>query len=316
MPGNTVNSRFGRGLRLAVSLALLIFLFVRLDLRSCLQMVSEAYPWRIGVVFLMTIADRMLAAYRWFLLVRGKSTAATFPVVVRVFFISNFLGTFLPGSIGVEAIRVYGLSRATSDVALSVSSILVERVFALLALLALVLMGLAASPPGLPASIAPWAWGVLFFLVAGSATLMHPRLRSTTHFLLPGAWLAPVRKGLNKLYASLDGFKTQPRLLLAVMVLSVIFQMLRVATALACAWALGLEVSITHFIVIVPVVILVTMLPISIGGLGVREVSYVYLLGLAGIRPEAALTLSLLLYFIYTAAVLPGAWFYARGRGA
>ncbi len=316
MPGKSVNSRLGRGLRLAISLALLIFLFTRLDLASCLRIVSDAHLWRVGVVFLLTIADRMLAAYRWFLLVRDKNAAATFPVVVRVFFISNFLGTFLPGSIGVEAIRVYGLSRATSDVALSVSSILVERVFALIALLALVLVGLAASPPGLPANLAPWAWGLLFLLIAGSAALMHPRLRLTTHFFLPGSWLAPVRNGLDKLYASLDGFKTQPRLLAGVMVLSVIFQMLRVATALACAWALGLEISITHFVVIVPVVILVTMLPISIGGLGVREVSYVYLLGLAGIRPEAALTMSLLLYFIYTAAVLPGAWFYARGRGS
>ena len=59
-------------------------------------------------------------------------------------------------------------------------------------------------------------------------------------------------------------------------------------------------------------VILITLLPISIAGLGVRELGFVYLFGQAGMPAEVALPLSLMLRLLYMLLATPGAWFYIR----
>ncbi len=77
-------------------------------------------------------------------------------------------------------------------------------------------------------------------------------------------------------------------------------------------WAFGLHVPFVYFLVIVPTIFLLIMLPISIGGLGVREAAYVYLFGLVGVAPEAALGLAIVNYLLRLLSVLTGAWVYAR----
>jgi hypothetical protein len=69
--------------------------------------------------------------------------------------------------------------------------------------------------------------------------------------------------------------------------------LLRVAILASLAMALGLDVGLTTLFAFTPAALLVAMVPISFGGWGVREVSFVYLLGIAGVGAEAALSLSI-----------------------
>jgi uncharacterized membrane protein YbhN (UPF0104 family) len=57
---------------------------------------------------------------------------------------------------------------------------------------------------------------------------------------------------------------------------------------------------------------LISLLPITIAGLGVREAGFVYFLGLGGMPPEVALPLALIQRLFTIVATLPGAWWYAR----
>jgi uncharacterized membrane protein YbhN (UPF0104 family) len=91
------------------------------------------------------------------------------------------------------------------------------------------------------------------------------------------------------------------------------FQLFRVVTVLVAAWALGLEIPILLLVALMPVVFFLTLLPISVaGGLGVREMSFVFLLAFAGIDTEASFALALLLSLGAIITAVPGAWFYAR----
>jgi len=91
------------------------------------------------------------------------------------------------------------------------------------------------------------------------------------------------------------------------------FQLLRVLTVAVGAAALRIEAAPELFVLLVPVGILVALLPISLGGLGPREATYVGLMGLAGIAPEPALVLALTREAMNLATTIPGAIIYALG---
>src|SRR3546814_3733401 len=96
------------------------------------------------------------------------------------------------------------------------------------------------------------------------------------------------------------------------MVAAICFQLFRVLQVVAAAWALGLDFPIAHFFIFVPIVNLLTQIPLTVGGLGLREAGFVSLFGVVGMNAESALALSLLVYAMSVAATLPGAWFFLR----
>lgn len=299
-------------LRLVISAMLLAALVMYVDLTESWRIVRNANLALIVVLVVLFFALRFLSAYRWYILLHGKNPAITFNKVIRLTFTSLFIGTFMPG--GTDLVRIYLLSKTTSDLALAFSSMLVERVLALLALFALVLFGLLATPPGLPSMVGYAAWLGLMLLGLGCLTFMHPKLRSVSNHLLTGQFFTPVRIRLAKVYTRLDAYSIQPWLIVWSFVLAFSLQILRVGCTVIGAWGLGIQLPLMTFVVIVPMIFLIALIPISIGGLGVREAAFVSLLGLVHVKAEAAFTLSLLLYVISIMTTLPGAFFYATER--
>jgi hypothetical protein len=165
----------------------------------------------------------------------------------------------------------------------------------------------------MPPEIAPVAWLGLAALVGGTALLLWRPFRDLTLRLLPGARLDAVRFQLAKVYACLDLYRRQPGPMAFGLLVAVAFQVLRILQVVVGAWALGIDLPLEYYFVIMPVIILLTLLPISIAaGLGVREAAFVHLFGLVGMAGDAAFSLSLFVYVISFAAGLPGAWMYAR----
>jgi hypothetical protein len=300
------------GLRAAVSIGLLAWVISGIDLAAAGEVVLRADLLLVPVIFALVIGERLLASLRWYLLVRGVPRV-TYWRITRLLFTTTFAGFFFPGTVGVELLRVYTLGRGIANLALAFSSVLVERIQALTALAALTLIGLASAPPGMPPEIAPAAWLGLLALLGGTLLLLWRPFRGLTLRLLPGSRLAGLRAQLAKVYDCLDLYRQQPGPMALGLLIAFAFQVLRIIQVVFGAWALGIDLPVQHYFVIMPVIILLTLLPISIGaGLGVREAAFVHLFGLVGMAGDAAFGLSLFVYVISFAAGLPGAWLYAR----
>ena len=298
-------------IRALVSITLLGLLFGYLDFGRLLQILRGAQPALIGGLFVLLLLERVFSAYRWYVLLQGKAPAIAFRSVLGLTFISFFLGTFMPGA-AAQLLRIYVMSRAISDLALAFSSVLVERLLAVFALFLLVSLGLLIAPPELPATLAYLAWLGLGAVIFVWLWLMLPVTRELTSHTLSGRWLLPLRTRLIKVYRHLDDYARQPFLILWAMLLAIAMQCLRVLSAYVGALALGIQVPVVTFAVLVLIVILVALLPISIGGIGVREAAFVFLLGFAGVSEEAAFGLSVLIYVLGLVTILPGALLWAR----
>lgn len=312
-PSRNRRRALGSTLRAVVSVGLLVAVAWQMDLASVWETARMANARLVLLAGGLAVGGRLFAALRWYLLVHQKNPEARMGRIVRLVFISSLLGMFLPGLIGVEVIRIYGLSRSTSDPALSLASVLVERVLAMGTLIVLVLVGLLFAPPGLPASLSDAAWIGLLVLVVGSVAILHPAARNLGDRLLRMVRLGALTERVHKVYAALDTYKSQHAIMAWSVAAALGAVAFRIIPTVVLSGALGLGIPLVHFVVFLPLIHFIAQVPISLGGLGVRETAFVTLFGLVGVPAEGAFTLSLVVYFVTVFSVLPGAWFYARG---
>ena len=102
--------------------------------------------------------------------------------------------------------------------------------------------------------------------------------------------------------------------LVGVTLLSLVVQLANVVLAWLIGEGLGLPVPPLYYGVLVPLVSLLTLLPISLNGMGLREAGTVLLLAPLHISAASAVTLSLLIFAVYTATSLLGGVVYLFGR--
>lgn len=304
--------RFWPALRILISIALLAAVFSQVDIGPGIELLRRARVEFIILTILVGIGGRFFAAFRWHLLLRAMGRAVSYLSLVRLTFIGMFLSFMPAGTIALEIGRVYGLNRETSDLASSFASVFVERLFGLAALMILALAGLALAPPGVPEVVGRLAWLGFGLLALGSIALMNERLRAIPRGLLNTFGLETVRHRLDNVYRCLDDMKDRPGLLLWSAVAALLNTTFRILPAFLLAHALGIDVTIIQLWIIVPIIVLAAQIPIAVGGLGVREVGFVALLGVIGVPASEAVALSLLLVATLLAVALPGAWFYAR----
>jgi uncharacterized protein (TIRG00374 family) len=258
-------------LRLGISFALLALLLVLVDLEAVWRVIASARPELLALMFGCMVAERLFAAFRWLVLLRTVEPGVAYWPVLRVTLVSNFVGTFLPGGLGIEVLRVHGLSRAMADLPLALSSVLVERLCGLMALVLLTVVGLTLAPVHLPDVIQIAVGMGLVTLLTAGAVLLHPWPRRLIRRVLALPRLAPVMQRLAGFERRIDAYARRPFALTLSLALALAFQLLRVATVVVGAYALGIEASLSIFIAIVPITILIALLPISLGGLGAQR---------------------------------------------
>jgi hypothetical protein len=194
----------------------------------------------------------------------------------------------------VLAVRRLGVHDVTA-------SVLVERTLGLIAMASVALGSsalLAASVAGLP--LRPVVL-VLLATVVGGSTLFIASL------LVSDRWS---RRGgvLGQVLAAYAGYRHHVGTLATFYVLSVAESLLPILVNYVAARGLGLDLSIVVLAATVPVALTIARLPISIGGLGVQQLSFVYLAGLLGVAPTDALATMLVADAVLVIALLPSAF--------
>ena len=244
--------RPGPKARLAISFALLGLLLSQSDFAAVLQVLRNANPWLVLACVFLVAGGRILVAYRWHLLVRIANPAVGFGKLLRLTFVSIFLGFAAPGAVAAEVIRVYGLAHDTG-LAFALSSVLIERLTAMSALVCLLLLGLMLGPLDLPQTLDLIAGAALGLILITLVTLFVPWLRALPLLLLPGSVLSPLRAGLESVLDADRSLRSRPITLVCVALLSIVLQVLRVLEIIALAAALDIKIDLVYFFVVVPI---------------------------------------------------------------
>jgi uncharacterized membrane protein YbhN (UPF0104 family) len=288
-------------LRALGSVSLLGLLAWRLDWTQ----IAEAFHrldvrfWGLALgVFLLA---QLISSYRWQMLAVPLGYHLPYRRYVALYFVGMFFNLVLPTSVGGDVVRALYMGGRRPRAFLSV---LAERGSGLMVLMLMACVAALFSPVALPG----WMLLVLAAIGAGmvGGVLSLPLLPAMTR--LP--W---VGDKVPRLIQLVHTYARLPRLLSGAAALSVLVQLASVAQVWLVCLGLGLEVPFVYLAVAVPLVTLLTLVPISLNGMGLRELGLVVLLGPVGVTAPQAVMLSLLVFATTVAASLLGAVCYLAG---
>lgn len=299
------------GLKVLLSGLLIVYLFRNVDLGAAYERARALDPVLATATLALFVFQSVIAALRW----NAALGAIGRPLSFRRSFVLCYIGAFfnqaLPSAVGGDAVRMYKAYRDGLELGTAINGVMLDRISTVVALVFLVFF----LQPLLLAKIDIGTAEYLFPLLSLGAVVglgllmvldrMPERLRR---------W--KVVRGLAHLATDTRRLFLRPRHAGPSLFFSVVGHLNISFAVWVLAKALGIETTILDCLVMVPLVILITTLPISIGGWGVREGAMVGAFGLVGVPAESALVLSILFGLSAMVTALPGGvlWLLEGGR--
>lgn len=241
--------------------------------------------WSMALVLALSV--QVVAALRWAVLARPVGFGLPMTVFVRRFFEGLFFNLFLPTSIGGDVVKAYRLADTTPGRVLAACTVLADRLAGLTAMGVIAVTALVAHRQGLAAVPALALGGALTAAVLAAARFVVGNLERIMA-------LVPASRATEILAARLLPYQRQPGLVASAIAWGLVVQVGGVLSVACIGRALGIEVGLATWFIVVPLVNLAMLLPISIGGVGVREGMMAVLLAPSGVSRETAVAVGML----------------------
>ena len=299
--------------RAAVSIGLLAALLATVDLRELGSTLGSVSPRLLALGVLVFLIANMVSISKWSLIISAQGDRVSFFYLTTLFYIGLFFNNFLPTNFGGDVVKAFKLSRTTGHGAEAAGSVVLDRVSSVLALLLIAVVPALIELRLLGTGILLLVLGMLLLLVLLIGLFASERAARR----LGGLFRADpfgVRKHLRSFYYSLHEFRGHKSTMLWVILISLAYQVLQVLTVYVLALALGIGVPLVYYFIFIPIVLAVSMVPISLNGLGVRELTWVVLFGQVGVSQAEAISMSILAFLVMTVVSLAGGVFYMFDR--
>lgn len=297
------SKKVGLLIKLGFTLVAFWLVFRGIDVEHLRDILERQNHWLLLLAAVLIAGQIVLGALRWHLILGGLSGGCSpIPIreTMRMYYISVFFNCCLPGTVGGDVVRVWLVKSDHVPLPLSINSVLIDRIIALAALGLLVVIMLPWLGHYAQFNTTPLMLLALAASVAGFWLLLRlERLLARWQEWRPVRWLLHFVAGVHRL---LEHRQASLLSLLYAVVAHVCYSL----SAYVLAQSMAIEVTVIQALTLIPFVALISILPISIGGWGLREASMVGMLSLIGVPQAAALMLSVQLGLVGIVISLPG----------
>ncbi len=297
-------------LRMVISLGLLTFFLTKVGVRETWERLQGANIGYLLAVFLLYLLSIVLRSYRWRIFLNAQGVRVSLPKLISLYLIGVFFNLVLPSGFGGDVVRIYELSQYSSRTASSITTVFMDRLSGFLALFAMATLALAFSYRLVPPEVGVTIIAIFLASLVGTGALFSRPLWRRLKGLPLLSSLAE-KERVKELYLSAQSYTPTP--FVQAISLSLAFNILLMIMNYLAALSFGVEISFWYFLLFIPMISLLLVLPISLSGLGVREGAYIYLFSRVGVPPSSALAISLSIYAVTVATGLIGALIYAVG---
>lgn len=286
-------------LRIVISVSLIVFLVKTQikDFPTIIEILKSSNKILLLLSLLTHVFGIWITAFRWRTLLDTQNVKLSTGALSVTVLIGFFFNNFLPTSIGGDVFRTYDASKKGKiPLGTSASVIIVERFSGVVSasVFAIVALFLGFTAIGNQPIIIPI---VIFFIISViiAIIIINPSAFGVRRLFNRFKFLRKIKEKLSNIFNTFASFKKHKVVLLKVLIYSFLLQFAVVLNYYLAALALGIDLGLAAFIFIVPVVSIIAMIPISIGGIGLRENSLVFIMVALGVVSEEAALCSLLL---------------------
>lgn len=278
---SVLSSKWSVFIKIAIGVTILFLFYNSIDISKLSIIIKNFGIKDLLFICFLVVVRNIIASIRFKILLNKQNNIPIKTIFIH-YFIGAFYNNFLPSSLGGDAIRVLLLKKEGVSKTNSFLLIATERTIGFYALILIASLSIFLWQ-------LPKNWSTLIFISFLGFTLFIGIL-----FLVK---VKSKNSIFNKFGTFVSMLRNQPKTIMNCLILSLLFQIIGVYISYFISKTIDANGSIFHYMTIVPMVWVFTMLPISFGGLGLREISFTYLLSFITVSAEEAAMISIGTYF-------------------
>ncbi len=283
-------------LRVLISLGLIGYVFYKTGLTQLWDSIRQTQLTFLLLSVAVTPLLVFISAWKWQVILKALKIKVSVFKCFWLYIVGYFFNTVLPTNVGGDVVRAYALGKSTGKRAEAFSSVFVERFTGLSVLL---LMAIVAFFLALRQLWSQWLSIAMAVCVLGYfAILVSVLNRGVLNWFMTHIKIKPVRGVLGKLQkfqnATLS-LKREKGAFAFAMIMSFLFYFVAVLNVYVSALAFQAGISFMDAVVITPIVMVITMIPLSIGGIGLAEGAYYFTFARMGATGAVGLSVALLM---------------------
>jgi len=302
-----VKKKFFLIFRIVVTFAIFFALFKFIPYDKLVEVYKESNKIYLALGLLIFFSTQLILVARWKFILASLGMVVTFGEAFLSFFSGLFFNLFFPSFVAGDIFRGFSISYRYGDVKKVASSILMDRFSGAIALASVSLIAFILGGAILRAKEVVLALSILCAIIGICSLIIFSK--SLFLFLIKIVKKRPggLRKKLVSFHDQLYFFRKKPSIFFKSLLFSFPIQILTPFGFFVVSKAFGVEVGFVNFLILVPIIMAIAMVPITIAGAGTREVSAVYFFSLIGIEKSIGFGISLLnLVFFIAIGIIGG----------
>ena len=279
-------------LRLFVAAALIFALFKLIPYQALVDILKHSKKIYIFYGFLIYFASNIMAVIRWRYILKWLGIKITKSEAFMAFFSGLFFNLFFPSFIAGDVFRAGAISYRHGKLKKAASSVFMDRFSGSVSL---AVVASCAAFAGIKKNISPRILSAVFILlvIVAAVTVVIFSRRVFT-FILRIVRNKNLRERIIKFHDELYLFREHPRAFFTCMAVSAFIHLFTCLCFYLTGFAFGLNLSFVDYLIVIPVIMTIALIPVSIAGIGTREAAAVYFFSIIGVDKTIALSLSLI----------------------
>ncbi len=302
----------GYFLRFLISAGIIFYIFRSPDISASAiaSQIREIRPFYLILALLGFKACILISTWRWQLLMKSHNIDVCFSHAMGLNYLGMFFNNFMLSITGGDVIKAYYVSKLEhAKRAESATIVFFDRI---IGLAGLVLLGGAAVLLGsgrqeVLGSLFIVLIAFAFFLLAGFLAFNKKAARFAGKIVV----FEKLRRPLKRIYEAVYYYKSDKKVLVIALLLSILLWSFMVFMNVVLSRGLGAEVPYGFFFIYIPIINIISSIPVTIAGWGLREQMYVQFFGLVGLESSAAVSLSVSFALVLLLWSLAGGVLYA-----
>ena len=296
----------GTAVKLLVSVGLILFFLRQIDLVDVEMAARAARPSYLLLAVLLFLISNLLGALQWRELLKVQNIHLPVSRIISLYFVGVFFNNFLVSNIGGDAVRIHDLNRLTGEGSRGFAATFLDRFVGLLVLILYSLIAFSLNPdlwtPGITLPMLALVGLLIGILTFGFSRRLSGIILKVAERLAPAAIVSLLQRIREGFLAYRHAYGTLGR----VLCLASGVQLSRIAVYYVVGQGMHLSAGFDHFLIFIPLIAIVAAVPISFGGIGVRENLGEILFSRVGVPPAEALAMMFLGYLAGIVASLAG----------
>ncbi len=298
-----ISFKWGWLARIIITIALLTLIFRNIEFESVKDIILQANIKLLIVAVLFQLLSTLLAGYRWGRVMKSLNFGQKSKFYMRSYFKGSFFNQGLPTSIGGDAVRVLDVAGNGHRKRDAFIGVFIDRILGLSGLLVLNLVANYFLPGLLPENLFLMINIIVLTGLLGFISFIYIHKIKALYKGRLLAYILRVSEYLNNILHDVRSISFH-------LIVGVLIHLFSIINIYLVGQSVGLEYDLLTIAVIVPPVILLTLIPVSLAGWGIREGAMIGLFGLIGGAATTILSMSILYGIILIIASLPGLYTY------